>query len=55
VIFQPRNFSWVKFSKSDMGMAVTAVLTGAEIRPLDLRNVGRSAGAGRFARSPAAF
>jgi hypothetical protein len=55
VIFQPRNFSWVKFSKSGMGTAVTAVLSGAEIRPADSPNAGHSAHTGHFARSPAAF
>ena len=37
-----------------MGTAVTAVLTAAEIRPLDSRDAARSARAGLFARSAAA-
>jgi hypothetical protein len=55
VSFQPRNVSWVKFSKSSMGSAVTTVPTGAEIRPVAARQAARSARAGRFARSSAAL
>ena len=55
VTFQIRNFSWVKFSKSSVETAVTAVPTRAEIRPVGLRNAARSARAGLFARSLAAF
>jgi hypothetical protein len=55
VKLKTRTFSWVKFSKSNMGTAVTAVPSGAEIRPLDSRKAARSVRAGLFARSPAAF
>jgi hypothetical protein len=55
VNFPRRNVSWVNFTKSSVGTVVTAVLSGAEIRPLGLRQAARSARAGLLARFPAAF
>jgi hypothetical protein len=40
----------MKFLKSSMGTAVTAVLIAVEIWPLDSRNAARCARAGLFAR-----
>jgi hypothetical protein len=53
--FQRCYFSWVTFSKSSAGAAVTAVPTAAKIRPAGSRKAARSVRVGLFARSSAAF